>query len=115
MIKKNWVFCYSQHRRRVKFSAYESKHSCLDLKKIAYQKKKKLINLSHDRTKIGPDVLKNFKVQATMILHDALVFTPVLGYDVTSVIALTSRIFSHENGDCQLILLSLRFRLPFRF
>ena len=44
-----------------------------------------------------------------MILHDALVFTPVLGYDVTSVIALTSRIFSHENGDCQLILLSLRF------
>lgn len=50
-----------------------------------------------------------------MILHDALVFTPVLGYDVTSVIALTSRIFSHENGDCQLILLSLRYRLAFRF
>lgn len=50
-----------------------------------------------------------------MILHDALVFTPVLGYDVTSVIALTSRIFSHENGDCQLILLSLRFRFHFAF
>lgn len=50
-----------------------------------------------------------------MILHDALVFTPVLGNDVTSVIALTSSIFSDEKSDCQLILLSLRFRLAFRF
>jgi len=50
-----------------------------------------------------------------MILHDAPVFTPVLGYDVTSAIALTSSILSDEKSDCQLILLSLWFRLAFRF
>lgn len=47
-----------------------------------------------------------------MILHDALVwvFNPILGYDVTSVIGLT---FSDKKSNCQLILLSLRFRSYF--